>query len=717
MLFFRNTIYKHDPPPGRSASAQHPSLPSRTPSRNHLGHSSRPTTSSEKGDAQAESCGRPTSRSSRVSSRSTVSRDRDANTRPASEMVNGQNAPTKAQRLLGIEKEAEEEQPVNFAKAWLSRGRNLGHHASRQSANPPTPTESAAQVENASTNIFSRRKTRSLVRDECQYMSAVFSTLQVTANKSTAHEEPHSISDPYNVQHTVHGSAHQFSKIADTTENDLIAEFSAVRAAQMSKTVRRIRMAQQHSRNSSSDNTAPSSVPSLASESSQDSLQSSRVTSPASYENRRSIRSKGSFSQPFWNRTQADLPPRPRPGKVTPRATHSQYLPPTYLYERGDPMLPDDPRRDSLATISTNNSDTFSSHPEILTEESFAELEDVHAVSTPGQTAWYASPDTECFDGPLPSVDENETASCKSKPVQKQCPTCHATSFVNRRAKSEYLNHRSSIRSESQQSGRTIKQVHFSDPRPFSAASTMRPPVQHSEPPIVHTPITAQLPPSEDLFSSWTTDSEGSRPSSRGSDQPDCKTPTASNAQASTLKDPNLANATHADPRTPVYMPPPPRPAPTGQLPPVPSPLVIRRQPVKDPHNFNRTTIACADNDALQSRLAQLHLSDDSTRELKRPNPFPTNMQPVSRPRSAVRNRLVATTETQSMYDMPTNSVRAPAPAQRSERLHVTALRPPPLSVASNRPLTAQKQKSFNNGSSLMSTFPNPPPSIQRSGF
>lgn len=103
-----------------------------------------------------------------------------------------------------------------------------------------------------------------------------------------------------NFQHIVHAKPQNFTKIATQTASDLVADFSVMRASQTTRDLRGIKAESLHERKASSDDsTYPSSTPSLASDSSSTSVRSPPNTTPPSPSSSRTLRSKGSFSQPF----------------------------------------------------------------------------------------------------------------------------------------------------------------------------------------------------------------------------------------------------------------------------------------------------------------------------------------------------------------------------------------------------------------------------------
>ena len=114
-----------------------------------------------------------------------------------------------------------------------------------------------------------------------------------------------SISYPSNFHHVTHTKAKQFTNITATSQSDLVAEFSAVRASQIPRReIRGFQVRDIQSCNSSVDifaNTQHSStVPSLSSESS-NSINSPGPSSRTSQQSLWTSRSKDSFSQPFLN--------------------------------------------------------------------------------------------------------------------------------------------------------------------------------------------------------------------------------------------------------------------------------------------------------------------------------------------------------------------------------------------------------------------------------
>lgn len=128
------------------------------------------------------------------------------------------------------------------------------------------------------------------------------------------------ISPPLDFRHVTHALPQQFKNISNRSQSDLVADFSTVRASQLAHLdIRGIKTQDLRSCRSSLDGTASSqissTVPSLMSSSSYDSLHSARPSSQASEDgtirssttmvSRQSsivlARSKGSFSRPFPN--------------------------------------------------------------------------------------------------------------------------------------------------------------------------------------------------------------------------------------------------------------------------------------------------------------------------------------------------------------------------------------------------------------------------------
>lgn len=106
------------------------------------------------------------------------------------------------------------------------------------------------------------------------------------------------ISSPTNFKHITHTRPHDFRKMGAASENDLLAEFSAVRAAQTSRQhVHGMKLSDLSSRNSVAEYAA--SVPSLSSDSSRSSIHNPRTSAPLTKRHMRPIRSKESFSLPF----------------------------------------------------------------------------------------------------------------------------------------------------------------------------------------------------------------------------------------------------------------------------------------------------------------------------------------------------------------------------------------------------------------------------------
>ena len=118
------------------------------------------------------------------------------------------------------------------------------------------------------------------------------------------------ISSPSNFQHITHTQQQEFNTMASTkTQNDLVVEFAVHRAAQIGqRDLRGIKVANLSARSSSSVEAA--AVPSLTSESSHDSFQSSKNHSPSSSQNfSKVLRTKGSFSMPFSDSRMPPMPP------------------------------------------------------------------------------------------------------------------------------------------------------------------------------------------------------------------------------------------------------------------------------------------------------------------------------------------------------------------------------------------------------------------------
>ena len=106
------------------------------------------------------------------------------------------------------------------------------------------------------------------------------------------------ISGPYNVQHHMHIQPHQFRSLAKKSQNDLIAEFSAMRAAQSATG----RVDAPDSLKRSSRNSfvgATQSVPASFQVTARSSLYAPEPTSPRSDQGTRHVGTKGSFSLPF----------------------------------------------------------------------------------------------------------------------------------------------------------------------------------------------------------------------------------------------------------------------------------------------------------------------------------------------------------------------------------------------------------------------------------
>jgi len=241
-----------------------------------------------------------------------------------------------------------------FAKHLRESGHRLKHSASKLSL--------LSTVSNV--NEIEEAKPRPALRSPCRTHGQ--------RNCACKREIACSITEPAEFKHVTHAAREQFKNIATRSQNDLIADFSVMRAAQRpckdlnGIVAEEIPASTRCSLDATSvlqttptrrqhiDSALPSPVPSLSSTCSDDSLQSSRPDSSISNDSPISRRPSCSFSRPF---------PDGRPPKVSHLATRASYdsvisaSSPTYHDRFGKPY----PKRKPSMTLSgIANSDTDS---------------------------------------------------------------------------------------------------------------------------------------------------------------------------------------------------------------------------------------------------------------------------------------------------------------------------------------------------------------------
>lgn len=184
-----------------------------------------------------------------------------------------------------------EEQPKKW---WSGRSRKVKQSMSKQglftselSSRSPI-TEPLRTVE----NLVERQKDVRGMHNPLQLSS-------ILCKSNLFEDDPDmQISQPYNFQHHMHVQPHQFRGLANKNQNDLIAEFSAMRAAQSAtRQAHRPNGVQQSSRSSCAG--AIHSLPASFQATARTSMQVPEPASPRSDKGVRHIETKGSFSVPF----------------------------------------------------------------------------------------------------------------------------------------------------------------------------------------------------------------------------------------------------------------------------------------------------------------------------------------------------------------------------------------------------------------------------------
>ncbi|KAB8349641.1 hypothetical protein FH972_023660 [Carpinus fangiana] len=370
----------------------------------------------------------------------------------------------KAASLLGFAPAQPAEQHPATVKPWFKRGRRLRRKASQASMVSEAPTD--------------HDDSSSLRRD---------SSSQVRQGKNTA-------------SHITHTKPMHFSRMnKSSSQNDLLAEFSAIRASQVpARALRGIKAGEIHSRSPSLDAGFHSFAPSLVSKGSHESLASSGLSSPVSMQSPR----LGQFQDTVGSPTHRVRRVRHAPANIPlwsatrismhgyPGQDRGELSPASPLHVRPEDIGVALPLEEHDGWHQQDNQ-YYPPLPEDR-EGGF------HAVSTPDETAWELGPNSTLPFELLPSLNE-EDESALSRPA----------SSVNVDARNSVI-HR----------GPDGKTVRISAVR---ASAFDRIPIQedtysgipmytHEEPDrvvsVIHHPATepAAAPPAESsagLFSSW----------------------------------------------------------------------------------------------------------------------------------------------------------------------------------------------------------------------
>ncbi|KAI9818412.1 MAG: hypothetical protein M1827_000471 [Pycnora praestabilis] len=174
------------------------------------------------------------------------------------------------------------------------------------------------------------------------------------------------ISEPYNFQHMTHAHARQFSDVHWASRNELVSEYSAIRAAQAPRReLQGIKADDLLFKNFSSealsssvsmvDGVVPTTPPPVHPLRSHDHLRKASPSPVSSYRSLRQARSVDNFSQPSPTRSTKSLRfPRTPRSPVTPPPRTSSKAALTKVYERG-PCLLDSPTKPSFHQPPTHN--------------------------------------------------------------------------------------------------------------------------------------------------------------------------------------------------------------------------------------------------------------------------------------------------------------------------------------------------------------------------
>lgn len=218
------------------------------------------------------------------------------------------------------------------------------------------------------------------------------------------------ISGPMSFQHITHTSPQHFSKMKNShSQNDLLAEFSAVRASQVpQRALRGIRAGEIHSRSPSVDTFDRT----LASKDSRESMASSVAPSPTAMQNPKSSASLPSPTH-HWHRLRhppGNLPPWTATrlslhGYGTNSPTHSPTSPHHIPPEEVGLAVPLEDGRGWHHPYADDDNPSQSGDGD----------HGFHAVSTPGETAWELAPNSPLPFDLLPSLCEEDESS--SRPV------------------------------------------------------------------------------------------------------------------------------------------------------------------------------------------------------------------------------------------------------------------------------------------------------------
>lgn len=285
-----------------------------------------------------------------------------------------------------------------------------------------------------------------------------------------------------------HIKPEQYARLASTSENDLAADFSALRASQsLRRDFRGIKTMEIHSRTSSVETTATShsrsesqlSAATSCTNSTRNSVQSIEPAAAGRSRGIRVMRSQDSFSQPFLNGRPPKIAAGPQP--TPPRKSSMKAV-----------------TRAELAKPQEEN--TASAHERAHSLESIDETQDASATSqphssnsdvdymqngdyvTPGEESWQTGTwPLPSFGQVLPAVSEEEghpTAARSDKDYQLQLDLSASRSY--RHSRSEPI----SSGSSSEESSATItavtfthsnrKKVMYADTNPWSYLSRYR---------------------------------------------------------------------------------------------------------------------------------------------------------------------------------------------------------------------------------------------------
>ncbi|KAL4805999.1 hypothetical protein BDV18DRAFT_15793 [Aspergillus unguis] len=295
----------------------------------------------------------------------------------------------------------------SVSKSLFSRGSRILRRQGSKVNIVGTPEEEEDMDREKSRFDFGRRKSRT----------------------SDAHEQrKRLISDPFDFHHLTHTSPAQFQSLGKTRENDLVTEFSAIRASQKPvSNLKGIRAEDIHGRSLSSENLAhpvaehdtigplPGSPPRSP---------GARSTSPRQLEYRplRESRIFENFSRPVPRHPRGDAPASP-PRAASPRLASSPEIPepsPRVIdeilgldYQQPNPELvyfADDDSVDASAPTSPNAECSFHSNCHAITTGPAIDSMDARTMSTLG------SPTSDLEDVP----EENEATHWHDTPQSQQ---------------------------------------------------------------------------------------------------------------------------------------------------------------------------------------------------------------------------------------------------------------------------------------------------------